>query len=338
MQNLVWIGNPFFAGDLQGCGWEKVYIHNFEDKRIYGWQDILDLCGFQPDVLVVADKSRPPFVLGMENFPCLTVFYAVDSHIHAWYPFYGQGFDACLVSLGDHLQKFRGPYLGEDRIFWSPPYARDEDKPDPSVQPEWDCLFVGNVDAGAMPGRARFLRELEQRIPGLQIKSGNYQKLFPKGKILLNQAIDGDLNFRVFEAMGCGGCLVTPRIKHGFDRLFVDGEHLVAYAPDDPGDAAYRINFLLEHPDIVSYIQKTGLAEIDAKHRARHRAESFTDRLCDLYLYDINEIIRRRKNNADKIIKDFLAPTYLLWANELADEKLKTSYLKAARGELEKPA
>lgn len=332
MQRLLWIGSPFFCSSLRECGWQEVAFHNFEEPRVYGWDDLVRLAGFTPDVVVVADKSRAPFVLGVEDFPCLTVFYAVDSHIHSWEPHYAQAFDACLVSLGGHLQRFAGPYLPAERVWWSPPFAWEEDRPRPELAKEWDCLFVGNVDAETMPRRAAFLEEVGKGLPGLHVTRGDYRALFPRGRVLLNQCEHGDLNFRVFEAMGCGGCLVTPRIGHGMEKLFVDGEHLVGYAPDDAGDALYRIRFLLERPELARYIGETALAEVNAKHRAHHRAQEFTDRLCDLWMQGAEELVAQRRQRAEAVRKEFLSVPYLLWANEVPQPALKQAYLDAARG------
>ncbi len=332
MQRLLWIGSPFFCSSLKECGWQDVAFHNFEEPRVYGWGDLVRLAGFVPDVLVVADKSRPPFVLGVEEFPCLTVFYGVDSHIHAWESMYAQAFDACLVSLGDHVERFSGPFLAADRVWWSPPFARDEDGPRPDLPKRWDCLFVGTVNAAGMPRRAAFLRDLGGRLPGLHVTRGNYRELFPQGRVLLNQCEHGDLNFRVFEGMGCGGCMVTPRVGHGFGKLFVDGEHLVGYAPDDAGDAHYRISFLLEHPDLITYIGETALAEVNAKHRARHRAQALTDHLCDIWMQGAEALVAARRERAAAVRRNCLSVPYLLWAREVPQPELKAAYLDAAQG------
>lgn len=334
MQRLFWLGQPYFADSLAACGWDNPVIHDFDGHQVFTWEDIIRIAGFEPDVLVVADKSLPPFVLGMENFPCLTVFYSVDSHIHSWHNLYAQGFDACLVSLADNMPQFFGP--GTDRIWWSPPFAANEDQPDPDARQIWDCLFVGNMNPELMPKRVKFMEKLGQLVPGLEVRQGNYKELFPLGRTLINYADAGDLNFRVFEALGCGGCLVTPRIGHGLDKLFVDGEHIVGYAPDDPGDAAYRINFLLEHPEIAAHISQTGLAEINAKHRARHRAEALTDHLCDLAMHDIKTISQARKEKADFIRKNCLEMLYLHWAENLEDPVAKAKFVAAAKGTLNK--
>ena len=333
MENIFWLGQAYFADELEKCGWRRVFQHDFSGLRAYSWNDLISLAGFVPDVLVVADKSLPPFIMGMEEFPCLTVFYSVDAHIHSWQPAYAQGFDVCLLSLLDFAPTFAGPFLPSDRIWNSPPFARSEDQPLPGAQKKWDGLFVGKLDEQLMPKRVAFFRELQKRVPNIHLTSGDYRPLFPRAKVVLNHVENEDLNFRVFEAMGCGGCLLTPRVNHGLQQLFVDGEHLLFYAPDDPGDAAYRLNFILEHPDIGDHIGAEALKIIDEKHRAIHRAQSFTDRLCDLHMSGASEIIDARIKRASKIRKESLAMPYLLWANEIKDDKLKQAWLAAARGE-----
>lgn len=333
MQRLLWLGQPYFASSLSDCGWQMA-IHDYAGHQIFTWPDIIALAGFTPDVLVVSDKSLPPSVLGMEEFPCLTVFYSVDSHIHSWHPLYAQGFDACMVSLAGNLEKFVGPGLAKERIWWFPPFAKEEDQPDVEASKKWDCLFVGNMRPDLMPGRVKFMAELAGLVPGLEVRQGNYRQLFPKAKTLINYADAGDLNFRVFEALGCGGCLVTPRVGHGMEKLFIDGEHLVGYSRDAAGDAAYRIRFLLDHPDLASHIAQAGLAEVNARHRARHRAEALTDHLCDLALGDPKELIKARKNRARLIRKSSLEMMYLHWAENLDQSDIRRAFLAAAAGRL----
>lgn len=332
MQKILWLGEPYFAAALKDCGWETVAVHTPSSYEIHSWADLVRLAGFEPDVLVVGDSSTPPPVLGVENFPCLTVFYSVDSHIHSWHQFYAQAFDACLVSLKDHLPRFSNLFLDQNRIFWSPAFARQNDAPDPQARKIWNCLFVGTNDQALMPKRYAFLRDLASQTPGLQIKSGDYTKLFPQARVLVNQAERGDLNFRVFEAMGCGGCLVTPRIGHGLDKMFIDGEHYVGYSPNDAGDAAYRINFLLQNPELCAHIGNAALTEINARHRPVHRAQAFTDHLCGLAMQGTAELIRKRRSQAASICSQALSVLYLAWANELQVQFHKKAFLAAAHG------
>ncbi|MEG2171942.1 MAG: glycosyltransferase, partial [Desulfovibrionaceae bacterium] len=213
LRKLFWIGSPFFAPALTACGWQ-IHIFNFEYMAVFTWDDLVRMAGWEPDVVVVADKSRPPFVVGMEQFPCVTVFYCVDSHIHSYYPLYAQAFDVCLVSLKDHMHTFLAKKLCAEQVWWFPAFAPDISLESAAASAHtdfiWDCLFVGTVDAATNRARAEFLAALKNLVPSLHVTHGDYRNLFPQGRILLNHCAAGDLNFRVFEAMGCGGCLLTP--------------------------------------------------------------------------------------------------------------------------------
>lgn len=342
MRRLFWIGSPFFWQNLRAEGWDEVGFCNFEDTRLLGWQDIVRRAGFVPDVLVVADKSRPPFVLGMEDFPCLTVFYSVDSHIHSWHTWYAQAFDFCLVSLRDHLPNFDGPFLPAERVCWSPAFAWDIDAPDETIERSRDCLFVGTVSENT-PRRAAFLRELGAALPDLEVTRGNYRRLYPRARIVLNQCEHEDLNFRVFEALGCGACLLTPRIGHGLTELFAEGEELVCYTPHDAADAAARARELLADPPRMARLRQAGLAAVNAGHRAVHRARAFSERLLALSDDDCRQLIARRRLRADAIRTHCLRLPYLLWADSLATgsddamQAMRTAYLAASRGAFGRP-
>lgn len=314
-------------------GWEMSGYANFSEMRLFGWEDIVQLAGFTPDILVVADKSLPPFVLGMEDFPCFTVLYCVDTHIHSWLPIYAQGFDACLISLRDHIQPFVSNFMPDERVWWSPPYAQDTDQPDDDVLRIWDCLFVGSVNENT-PGRKVFLEKLGEKISGLHITRGSYPKLFPTGKIILNYCELGDLNFRVFEAMGCGCCLLTPAVGHGLADLFTDGVCLQTYKPNDVEDARKKIQNLLNDEGRCQKMRVAAKAAIDSGHRASHRAKSLYKKLQDLG--DLQEIVRKRRKKAKLLYENILKICYLQWADAIPVARIKSGYLAAANGAFKK--
>ncbi len=291
----------------------------------------MQLAGFEPDVVVVADKSRPPFVLGIEKFPCFTVFYAVDTHIHSWYPYYAQVFDACLVSLKDHVSLFHGKSLKEEHVRWSPAFAKDTDTPRPEITPHWDCLFVGTINPETTPKRQAFLKQLQEHT-SVHCTRGNYVELYPQGKVILNHCEHGDLNFRVFEALGCGACLVTPRIEHGLTELFTHSKELFYYDINDKNTALDGIRWLLSHENLRKDMATCGLEAIDKGHRALHRAQSFTDFFENLSSTYIQDCINKRRNNADALRNIWLKPLFLLLAEAMTQEELRTTYLQASRG------
>jgi glycosyltransferase involved in cell wall biosynthesis len=171
-----------------------------------------------------------------------------------------------------------------------------------------------------------FLRDLRALVPGLHAVCGDYRRLFPKGRVALNHCEAGDLNFRVFEALGCGACLLTPRIGHGLLDLFQDGVHLVTYAPDDVRDAARHIQALLADPLRRSLLRAAGLAVIDAGHRARHRAEELS-RLLRVYP---RRSIQERRQLAACIREQWLRIIYLHMAEAETAPRMREAYLRAA--------
>lgn len=370
MKTLLWLGSPFFLESLKRllardgepsllgapAGQWRVIHHAPAPDAFFVWEDCVRLAGGEPDILVVGDNSRPPFVLGVEHFPCLTFFYAVDTHIHSWIPWYAQAFDACLVSLRDHLPRFGNGRLPEDRIWWSPPYApdlTDEKAAFPEKEKRWNALFVGTVDPVRTPLRVRFVERLQTLVPGFDSMFGDFLRLYPQTETAINFCEHGDLNFRVFESMGCGTALVTPLVGHGLTDLFLPGRHLAIYeglpAPDRAGDtadlsslmagdapeqaaerAAEAINNLLADEDLRRAMARNGWDEINRAHRARHRAGSFLTRLRALP----QDLPDRRRKEAGPIRQTFLRLPYLLWCDSLPDSPLREAYMKASRGEL----
>lgn len=333
LEKLFWIGSPFFSPALAAAGWQ-VHTWNFEDLAVYGWDDLVRMAGWEPDVVVVADKSRPPFVLGIESFPCVTVFYCVDSHIHSYYPLYAQAFDICLVSLKDHQPLFLDKELPADSLWWFPPFAPDVAAFVPQGPYIWDCLFVGNVDMSSNGARPDFMRRLGQ-VVNLHIERGNYLELFPKGRILLNHCAVGDINFRVFEALGCGGCLLTPAVGHGQHELFTENV-LMTYPLGDAAAAATAVRQLLADEAKQQSMRAAGLACIDAGHRASHRAMDFTRRIHGWYAGQGRARTERRRQDAPRLIQQWLRMPYLLFADHIRHPVLQRAYVQASQGKFER--
>ena len=333
MPNITWIGNPFFAESLKRPGINLHYADCPAGTHM-GWDEVLAIGG-TPDLLVVADKSLPPFILGMENFPCLTALYVIDSHIHSWFPYYAQAFDFCLVSLKDHLPRFRDERLPDERIFWFPPYYKGEpSSPEVAAAHEklWDILFVGTLNPLVNPERIEWMERFRALEPRLHTTSGDYKALNPQARLILNHSIAGDLNFRVFETLGTGAPLLSPRLAHGLEDLFSDGEDLFLFDQEDVTGAAKRAGELLGQPEKMLEAAWSGYKKVNSKHLAMHRA----DRLLEIALNWLESgqtagLIAERLKNAKSIRRDYLRLIYLLLAESLKGfPEMQKAYLAAA--------
>jgi hypothetical protein len=327
MIRMAWIGWDYFLRYLPADTFEVRTIA-FGARRLITWDAICQECGGQPDVVVYCDRSIPPPLPGVEHFPCLTVFYCIDSHIHDWYPTYAQAFDLCTVSLRDHLPRFQGR-LTPERLLWMPPSAT-------AIPPEaiagestktCDMLFVGKVDPELTPQRARMLAALGDRLPGLVVTRGDWRALFPSARLVLNIAEGGDLNFRVFEALSVGSCLLTPEVGHGLTELFVPGEHLFTYPADDVDALASLAQTLLPDAQKRATVARQGLETLRAHHGPDTRAAQFT---AWLTAQPAMELVRRRLDTANDLSR-LLRLLYLHWAEALPGDPRAAIYLEAAK-------
>ncbi|WP_428561951.1 MAG: glycosyltransferase family protein [Solidesulfovibrio sp. DCME] len=334
-KRLAWLANPLFAQALgpilAPSGWRVDHLP-VPGHRFFTFDALVDAFGFVPDALAYGDTSVPPMLLGLESYPCLTAFACVDSHIHAWYPLYAQAFDLCLVGLADHLPGFAGPFLPEARLLWSPPFAAAADRPGPEGldgPKDMDMVFVGKDDPALTPVRSALLLRLRDRFPGFRSLAGPYREAYRRAKLVLNIAEHGDLNYRVFEALGCGAALVTPRVGHGQDAIFTDGRDLFAYDQDDFAGLCRLVEALLADPARRARAAASGLATVDAGHRDIHRARAFAERFLAL---PHEGLVAARQLRAPAIRARVLRPLFLHWAEaERAAPALAARFLKAAR-------
>jgi hypothetical protein len=326
MNRLVaWAGNPYFAHAMRGLGCDPVVL---PPAAKLSWSDILACCGRVPDLFIYGDVSAPPFLQGVEAYPCPTVFYAIDTHIHSWYPLYAQAFDLCCVAMRDHLPLFLNQRLGPRQVRWLPLFSREQDRPMPEAGPVADeVLFVGKNDPDLTPVRYRFLQELARRVP-LAVRQGSYPELYARASLVLNVSEHKDLNFRVFEALGCGACLLTPRVGHGLAELFRDGEELFIYDPSAMDDLVGLIEALLADPRRRERVAGQGRAAVLRGHQAMDRARD----LC-LWMNSMDlEILANARLAAKDQIRAWLRVAYLHFAEAEGNELRARMYLRDFAG------
>lgn len=222
--------------------------------------------GIRPDLIIVHDNSAPIGLDGLESTDIKTVFYSVDTHHHCeLHVELAKVFDVTFVAQRDYMPAFEAAGV---EVHWLPLWASREVTP---VEPkEFGAVFVGTLNAKLNPDRVAFFEALQKAVP-LVCKSGDWATIFDRSEIVVNQTVKGDLNFRVFEAMGAGALLLTEKSPNGLFDIFTEGEHLVTYTKGDVQEAADRIRELLDDKARLRRIASRGREEVMGKHRAEHR-------------------------------------------------------------------
>lgn len=222
--------------------------------------------GVRPDLIIVHDNSAPIGLDGLESTDIKTIFYSVDTHHHCdLHVELAKVFDVTFVAQRDYMPAFEAAGIN---VHWLPLWVSREVTP---IEPkEFGAVFVGTLNAKLNPDRVAFFEALQKAVP-LVCKSGDWATIFDRSEIVINQTVKGDLNFRVFEAMGAGALLLTEKSPNGLFDIFKEGEHLVTYTKGDVQEAAERIRELLADKDRLRRIASRGRNEVMGKHRAEHR-------------------------------------------------------------------
>jgi len=223
---------------------------------------LAEQCPFTPDLLLFADQGCVPMVTGLEDLDIPTAAYLIDTHLsYDWHRHFTGLFDLVFVaqqnattSLGKYHQRCR----------WTPLFSRHGDLRQ-QIKKQDDVVFVGTVNPKRNSERVRFLDEFSRQMP-LQVRSGDYRDHFAAARIILNQSVRNDINFRVFEALATGSLLLTDAVGNGLEQLFEDGRHLVTYRKGDVDDAVTKARYYLEHPQEREQIAAHGHALVCSRH------------------------------------------------------------------------
>ena len=276
MNVLLW-NQDWFAAELRALGHHAVtmgYTQHLDVNFTTPLVHVSDALarfpgGSRPDLLIVHDNSAPVGLIGLETLDIPMIFYSVDTHHHCeLHRSLAHVFDLTFIAQKDYIPSFE---TERSPVAWLPLWASEV--VEPVNEKTNGAVFVGTLNPKLNPDRVRFFDQLRATVEMLCI-TGKWQDIFPRSEIVINQTVKGDLNFRVFEAMGAGALLLTERTPNGLFELFHEDEHLVTYTKGDVAEAAHRIRSLLADKPRTRSIAARGRAEVLARHRASNRLDT----------------------------------------------------------------
>ncbi|MEO6028872.1 MAG: glycosyltransferase [Candidatus Binatia bacterium] len=237
-------------------------------------------CAPDAEAFFMADKlGRQTLAYGVEDLPIPRIYWAIDVHVNFfWQRHYAALFDLVLAAQKDYVPLFEAEGIPARWLPWGidPTLFRD-----PGLARTIDIAFVGVVDANR-PKRAAALAELRRRFdvvtlgedPTRRLAESEMARVFASAKIVFNESVMGDVNFRTFEAMACGALLLTERTGNGLEDLFTSGEHLAAYGPEN---LLQQAGHFLAAPAERERIARAGAEAVAARHTMAARMATLTD-------------------------------------------------------------
>jgi len=220
------------------------------------------------DLLLVVDPVSLGFV--PDGLARRTAFYAIDSHI-AYEKHVREGlvtgYDVVFIAQKDHVWMYNDAGCAE--TVWIPLAL------DPAIHRKLnlprtkEVTFVGAPWANTERGTV--LRVLGESV-GLKTYKAflhDMVRIYNESKIVFNKSLKGDLNMRVFEALGCGSFLLTDKCGNGLEDLFELKRHCVSYETAE--DAVELIKYFLAADDERERIALEGYKHVRLHHTYSHR-------------------------------------------------------------------
>jgi hypothetical protein len=114
-------------------------------------------------------------------------------------------------------------------------------------------------------------RQYKHRWPRTATAMANCRYLFNHGQ-------KHDLNFRVFESMAVGRCLVNDRDpRSGIDKLFEPGVHYVEYEPYTHNGLETAMLWCVNNRSATEAIARKAFTEVTTKHTVHNRVEEILE-------------------------------------------------------------
>jgi hypothetical protein len=280
VMRILHLGAPLLADALRAQGHDVYTVGlgsgcQIQIEHPITCKSLLEHLGelrFTPDLSLLLDDGHLPFLVGIEQLPCVSIFYSIDTFCNPWHVPYAYAFDGIWAAQKGHLELFEKEREGCGRVAWAPLFTTSCPELAPFERRDVPVSFVGTLRPLNIPERLPFLRRFCERHPLIYMQ-GNYVPVFSRSRIVLNQTAAGEVNFRCFEAMACGAALLTETSINGLAELFVEGEHILpSYNRLDEVQATAIARDWLGRPAELERIARNGSELVRAKHTAQVRA------------------------------------------------------------------
>ncbi|MFQ5717574.1 MAG: glycosyltransferase, partial [Nitrospinales bacterium] len=222
--------------------------------------------------------------------------YLIDTHLHLErHKEIARHFDFVFLAQKAYVEALAAS--GCSNVYWLPLACDPDIHGKKDADKKYDVGFVGSVTPSHT--KRKWLLDEVGRHFDLRVERKFMDEMaltFSQSKIVFNDAVNNDLNMRVFEALCSGSLLATDRAPgSGLDEMFQAGEHLIIY--DDEKDLVRKIRHYLDRPEERERIAEQGRREALSKHTYEDRARLLISKMEEHF---INRQTRPDRSEPDK--------------------------------------
>ncbi|MBI9110788.1 glycosyltransferase [Maridesulfovibrio ferrireducens] len=244
----------------------------------------LEKIKFHPDILLQQESlGSRVFLHGLASVNCVRLFWSVDTHMNMhWHGLYGSMFDGVLTTQKKYVSQLEK--VCTSKICWVPwmggrlgPETGTETGLIPYTKREHELTFVGRVSP-QRPSRKWFVDFLKTNYNLNMVDGLNYSQmmsLYKQTRIVPNEALFGEVNFRLFEGCSCGCAVVTPFVGDELEELFEDGKEIAVY--NDVLELKDILDRLKDNPKLVASMGLAAYERVLRDHMPANRVAKILD-------------------------------------------------------------
>lgn len=231
------------------------------------------------DLNVLVDYGEDALGIPLDwEIPHPNAYWISDAHLGYKYRMErAKKFDHVFVAQKAFIPELVKDGIPEEKIHYLPhAYEPDVYRPILTIK-KYDWTFIGHPNSEhRIELLDHFIKQFKRYYLGWRIPGAHgYNELedcnekYNQSNLVINDAIKGDLNMRVFESLGSGACLLTEAIPE-MSGMFQGQKHLLYYKTID--EAIDIAGAILADDEKRQAIASAGHAEVMSKHTYRHRA------------------------------------------------------------------
>jgi len=269
---------PVLDAAFKSQGYSVVHL-NGAPEDFFHLPEALSKLDCTPDLVLQYEcLHKRSIALGLDEVDCPTLFWAVDPHLNAyWQSAYARLFDMTCSTQRGWIPRIKE--RGAADVRWLPTFGRESSWVDMNARSH-DLAFVGRMTV-QRPARQWMVDFLQEKGAGLNLAIeqnlpfDKMMELYRYSRIIPNESILGEVNFRLFEAASCGCLVLSQNLGEEQEALFEPGREFDTYA--DVVEFGEKLEMYLKNERLVQAMGRAAYERVQAEHLPVHRAHRIVE-------------------------------------------------------------